>query len=113
MKNVRPFVFGFIFACVLLTTTQIFAGVAGFKTDLIAAFTANFTAGQRTTIANSFVSAYQNEWNARVAAGTADNAANRGLFAIDKIIEHVQTIVRAEQHKTALNAVPMPTPLPQ
>lgn len=112
MKQFRSFIAGFILAVALIAVAQVSAGVAGFKTDLIAAFTANFTAPQRTAIANSFVSAYQGEWNRRVATGTVDNAANRGSFAADKITAYVNEIVQAETHKAALAAVPTPTPLP-
>src|SRR4051812_26275866 len=85
------------------------ASIATFKTALISAVQANFPAGQQTTVANSFVSAYQGEWNARLADGTyTDTPANRGQFAADKIIAYVQEVVRSEQYKASIQAVASP-----
>jgi hypothetical protein len=115
MKNtIKIILLSAIFAVLLnIATTPAFAGLASFKTALIAAVQANFTAGQQTEIRNSFVSAYQTEWDARVRAGTADTAANRGNFAADKIIDYVNDVRNGELKKAAITALPTPTPLPQ
>lgn len=87
-------------------------GIAAFKAAFIAAAQANFTAGERTRISNAFIQAYKSEWDARVRAGTADNAANRGEFVADKVVEFMRSTVQAEEYKAGLIAVPTPTPLP-
>lgn len=89
------------------------AGIAGFRTDLATAFQNNFTAAQRASVANSFVSAYQGEFNSLLAANAiTNNAAGRGQFAVNKVIDYVQDVHRSEQHKASLQAVVTPTPLP-
>jgi hypothetical protein len=113
MKNtVTSFLAGAILMAALVFSVQVFAGVAGFKTDLKAAVGANFTAGEQQKVRDSFVSAYQAEWDQKVAAGTVDNAANRGDFAADKIIAYIQGIVFSSTYKASLQAVATPTPLP-
>jgi hypothetical protein len=112
MKRTQSFIAGFVLAIVLLSSINALAGIATFKTDLIAAFTNNFLAADRQRVANAFVNAYPAEWQARVAAGTADTSANRGDFAADKIIEYIKVVVKATEQNSAVSAVPTPTPLP-
>jgi hypothetical protein len=96
-------------------TPRVEASVATFRTALIADFTNtnNFTIAQRNEIADAFVSAYNAEWLARIADGTyTDTAANRGQFAVDKMIFYMRDIHRDYRRKLDFSAVPTPTPLP-
>jgi hypothetical protein len=117
MKNIRALLFALIFMAVgfsaAFVATPVNAGLVSFKADLITAFTNDFTAGDRTRVSNAFVNAYTQEWNARVASGTADTPANRGAFAADKVIMYVQAIVSATEQQAAVSVLPTPTPLPQ
>lgn len=113
MGKIKIALIFFIFGFVVNHGVQVSAGIASFKTALVANVTANFTVPERQKITDTFVTAYQSEWNARVAAGTVDNATNRGNFVADKVIDYIQGIVRAEQHRTNIQAVALPTPLPQ
>lgn len=112
MKSLKFFTLGFIFALFLSISVQhTLAGIASFKTDLKAAVTNNFLAADRTRITDAFVAAYQAEWNARVAAGTVDNATNRGDFAADKVIDYMKAIVFKRESDAVVQAVASPTPL--
>jgi hypothetical protein len=85
--------------------------IPAFKAELLAllATTANLTAAEKTKLRNRFVSEYQNEWDARVAAGTVDNAANRGQFAIDKTVNgYWGDIYKAGSSRENQAAVPEP-----
>lgn len=82
--------------------------IDGLKTAIRQAFTANLDAGTRTKLIDRFVSAYQEEWNARVAGGTTDNATNRGIFASDKVFDYVQNIYRSGSSRELQAAVPQP-----
>lgn len=89
------------------------AGVATFKTALVAAVTAHFSPTDRTRVANAYVSANQAEWNARVASGTVDNDNNRREFAGDQITAMILFTVYSEERRMSVSALPTPTPLPQ
>lgn len=82
--------------------------VNAFKTELLNLFstTANLDSSTKTKIRNRFVSAYQTEWQNRVASGTTDNAANRAAFAIDKIAEHIANIYSAQHRAEQLAELP-------
>jgi hypothetical protein len=84
------------------------ANIQGLKTAIINAFTANLTATERQKLRDRFVAEYQGEWNALVAAGTVDNAANRGLFAVDKLFHYLNDIYRAGSARENQSAVPPP-----
>ena len=78
------------------------------KADIKAAFVANLDATTRTKLADRFVLGYQQQWNALVAGGLADNATNRGDFAIDKVFDYIQNVYRTGSAQE--NAAAMPAP---
>jgi hypothetical protein len=76
------------------------------KTDIKAAFAANLDATTIQKVRDRFVSAYQSEWNQRVATGTVDNAANRNTFAVDKVFDYINGIYQGESAKANQAALP-------
>jgi len=76
------------------------------KTDIKTAFGANLDAATIQKVRDRFVSAYQAEWNARVASGTLDTAANRNTFAVDKVFDYISSIYTSESAKA--NAATLP-----
>lgn len=113
MKHFRSFFLGVILTLALTFALQASAGVASFKTAFIADMNAQFDAATKQRIANAFVSAYQAEWNARVAAGTADTLANRGQFVADKTVDtYIKGVVQQAETDALRQALPAPTPLP-
>ena len=122
LKNVRIIAFCLIVAATLFAfvadrservAPTASATVATFRADLVTAFTNNFTAPQRQEIANAFVSAYPVKWQADLKSGKyTDTTANRGQFAIDRIIEYVSEVRTSEMKKANISALPTPTPLP-
>ncbi len=84
-----------------------------FKSDLKAAFVANFTAVPRNRIVNAFASAYG--YSATIPdtanpGATLPNPVTSADFAVDKIVEYIQNIVKGEEHKTAQAAVVVANP---
>jgi hypothetical protein len=77
------------------------------KTDLKTALTNNLDAATRTKLSNRFVSALRSEWDARIAAGTADNASNRATFIADKIFDYIQGIYQNESRRENQAALPV------
>jgi hypothetical protein len=82
--------------------------IDGLKADFRAAFVANLDATTRTKLLDRFVVVYQQEWNARVAGGTVDNAANRGIFASDKIFDNIQRVYRSGSYQENVGTLPQP-----
>ena len=80
--------------------------IAQLKADIRTAFTNNLDATTQTKLANRFVSAYRNHWQAFLAAGNTDTAANRGIFASERLFAYLQDIYRGESYKENIAAIP-------
>jgi hypothetical protein len=78
------------------------------KADIRATFNANLDTDVRTKLISRFVLCYQQEWNARVAGGTTDNATNRGIFASDKVFDYIQNVYRSGSSQEIVAAQPQP-----
>lgn len=80
-----------------------------FRTELFQTLSTstNVEASRKTELASAVISAYQSEWDARVASGTADNAANRGRFVADEMFQFLSEIVKAYRHRTDIAALPV------
>ena len=82
--------------------------IAGLKSDIVAAFTANLDAATRTKLASRMISAYPNHWQAYLSGGGTDTPANRGEFAADRLFNYLQDIYRGESYKENVAAIPPP-----
>jgi hypothetical protein len=82
--------------------------VTGLKAAIKQAFVDNLDATTRTKLSNRFVLGYQQEWNAKVAGGTVDNATNRGDFAVDKVFDFIQSVYRSGSSQENVAALPEP-----
>jgi hypothetical protein len=78
------------------------------KTDIKTAFGNNLDAATIQKLRNRFIAAYQSEWNARVASGTADNTANRNTFIADKMFDYIQNIFTSGSINEMRAAEPVP-----
>jgi hypothetical protein len=87
--------------------------IPALKTELLNLLTstANLTATEKTKLRNRFVTEYQAEWNARVVAGTADTATNRGIFVIDKTLDYWSLVYKLGSDRENLATLPAPDTL--
>ncbi len=84
-----------------------------FKSDLKAAMVANIAAAPRNRIINAFASAYG--YSATIPdpanpGATLPNPVTTADFAVDKISEYIQAVVKGEEVKTAQAAVVVANP---
>ncbi len=77
-----------------------------FKADLKAAFVANFVATPRARLIDAFATAYG--YSAFLADGVTANPQTKADFAVDKIVEYIQNVVKGEEAKAAHTAVVTP-----
>lgn len=82
--------------------------IAQLKADIRTAFTNNLDATTRTKLANRFVTAYPNHWQVYLNGGGTDTAANRGIFASERLFDYLQGIYRGESYKENIAAIPPP-----
>lgn len=82
--------------------------IGALKTAFIAFLTSTtaLDAATKKLLRDGFVLTYEGEWTNKVATGTADTAANRASFAIDKTYQFWREVVRAASAKK--NAAAMP-----
>jgi ABC-type branched-subunit amino acid transport system substrate-binding protein len=87
--------------------------IPAFKVEFLNLFstTANLDATTKTNLRDNFVAEYQNEWNDRVAKGTADTPTNRANFAVDKVIQYMQAVYQSGGEKRTIAALPAPAKL--
>lgn len=82
-----------------------------FQTELLALLTTtvNLDSATKTKLRNRIVTirAYSHQWSVRVASGTTDNAANRGAFLAEKMVEFLKDIYLAGSSAENVAAMPV------
>lgn len=78
------------------------------KNDFKTSMNSNLDAATKTKLINRMISAYQSEWDALIASGTADTAANRGDFVAKKVMDYLKNIFTAGSQRENYASVPAP-----
>lgn len=80
------------------------------KADIRTAFGANLDLATRTELLANFLVEYPGDWAAFLAAGNADTAANRGIFATNMLHQKyfIEQIWRSGRRRQQVNALPDP-----